>query len=197
MWQSLLASAFACLVLVAACELPLRDETGMRRCRAGDLVGVWGGENGLTGGQILGSVLLHDRAAEPCSLRGVPDVSVVFNSGAVVRAAGCTPRPSSWFSCDSEQRVVLQPGPPPERDHDSLRKGDVALALFWRIHDGNGACITPPPGSAVALDVRLPDTGDVVRVSIESGDGTARAGHFLSLVTCGGGFTAYGFSGDR
>lgn len=145
---------------------PAARDGEVRPCRAADLNAAVVGTNGLTGGQLLVSIGIGNRADTPCALQGPPQVQFLDSQGqalpfTVRQGVPCPARQP----CIRQEPVILAPELGELVPH-GLRPGQAALALVWPVHDGTGACASPPVRAPSARLV-LPEGGGEVDVTLE------------------------------
>ena len=138
----------------------------VRPCRAADLNAAVVGTNGVTGGQLMLSIGIGNRADTPCTLHGPPQVQFLDSQGRVLpfTVRQGVPCPSRE-PCIRQEPVILAPGLGELVPH-GLRPGQAALTLLWPAHDGTGTC-TPPPVRAPSARLVLPEGGGELGVTLE------------------------------
>lgn len=103
------------------------------------------------------TIAIQNRSSSTCVLNGVPALILsYFPEDRSVPARVCSNCDDSLFSSQPIKDVVLEP------------TKSAYLVLGYNINDGAGACIEadPPfgPQDSVALDLRLPDQNEPLRI---------------------------------
>ena len=64
---------------------PLAVPPGTAACVSSDLVARFTGDEGVTGGQLIGGFVFSDRSGTPCEVSGTPAVHLLGASGAPIK----------------------------------------------------------------------------------------------------------------
>jgi hypothetical protein len=139
----------------------------VRPCTASDVVGVFGGANALTGGQLLGYLAFGNRSDTACRLEGRPAIDLLDASGvaiALTQSEFCFGAP-----CVVES-VILAPHTEHIEPHKP-KPGLASLVLYWPSYGDEGPpCSNPRAVPAATVRLALPEGGGTTDIALAAGE---------------------------